>query len=483
MYDYLWTFPEILKAVDGYGPVTGGVYGIAIDSRETYPGFLFIALPGTETDGHDHVKAALAMGAAAALVSKPPRGVSRDDPRLIWTEDTYKGLLKLAAAARKRSSAKIIAVTGTAGKTGTKDVLADALGLKGPAHASVKSFNNHVGVPLSLARMPRESDFGVFEVGMNQPGDIAPLSKILKPDVALVTTVGGGHAGAFENEAAIAAEKGEIFAGTGANSFAVLGFDNPHFETLKAKAKAGGIKTVLTFSESSEGADAVILKEVLHERCSCLTAKVGDTVMTYKIGMPGRHWVMNSLGVLLATHAAGGDLGLAGLALANMKPQAGRGAIYMIEGPRGTFEVVDESYNANPLSMNAALEVFKGLKPSASGGRKIAVLSDMEELGKNSKAEHETLAPILKEAGVDLLYLKGAGMAALGAKISKDTKVFHLDGNAGIFKKLEQDLIKGDIVLVKGSRSGRLDEVVDQLLALNIEQEAEGWGRAAGGTG
>lgn len=480
MNEYLWTFPEILKAVEGAGPVTGGVFGIAIDSREAYPGDLFIALPGTNSDGHDFVKSAFARGVNAAVVSKTPKGVSEADPRLVKVDDTYKALLKLAAVARKRSAATIIAVTGTAGKTGTKDALAEALGMKAETHASIKSFNNHVGAPLSLARLPRDAAFGVFEVGMNKPGEISPLSKLIRPHVALVTTVGGGHAAAFKNEAAIAREKAAIFDGLEKDGVAVLNADNPHFAALKKFAKTKGA-AVKTFSAADHKADACLLQEALHARCSCLTARIGDTAITYKISVPGRHWVANSLGILLAVEAAGGDLGLAGLALANLKPQAGRGAVYQVEGPRGAFEVVDESYNANPLSMTAALETFAKFEPAGERGRKVAVLADMEELGDTAEKAHFGLADKIKAAGITVLYVKGPGMTALGGSLKGTCKVFTFKDNAGIFRKLEQDIAKGDVVMVKGSRAARLDEVVDQLLATAVETEASGWGRAAAG--
>ena len=476
----LWTYAEIFRALGEAQPGSwtqaGALYGIAIDSREASPGDLFIALKGAETDGHEFVMDAFKMGASAALVSKKPRDVKKDDPRLIWVKDTYKALLELAAAARKRTRAQIIAITGTAGKTGTKDVLYEALAMKAKTHTSVRSFNNHIGVPVSLARMPRDSVYGVFEVGMNAPGDIAPLSKLISPDIALITTVGKGHLAAFKNEKEIAKEKAAIFEGMPSGGVAILNRDNSHFALLQKKAQKQGIKKIRTFSESADKADAAILKSAHLHNCSCLTARVGEEMLTYKVAMPGKHWVMNSLGVLLATDALGADLGLAGLALASYEPQTGRGKVYEINAGRGVFHIVDESYNANPASLRAALDVFERMQPSRKEGRKIAILGDMAELGKTSKSEHTGLKSELKKAGVDLLYAKGPGMTALLKSVAPDVGGFEFSDNAGISKKLDQDIIKGDLILIKGSRAARLDEIVEDLKVMSESETAGGWG-------
>ena len=472
----LWTYADIIKATGGKGSGAGPVYGIAIDSREAAPGDLFIALAGAETDGHGFVKSAFDMGAAAALVSKPPKGVAKDDARLIWVTDTTAALDRLARAARKRSTARIIAITGTAGKTGVKDVLYETFVMKGKTHAPVRSFNNRVGVPLTLARMPRDTAFGVFEVGMSAPGETLPLAKLIRPDGALITTVGKGHMAAFETEADIAKEKAAVFEGVREDGFAILNFDNPHFELLKQLADKQGIKNILTFSTRSDAADAHLLKSVAHDRCSCISAAVGDTVVTYKVAMPGRHWIMNSLAVLLCAGALGGDLGLAGLALAGYSPQVGRGRVYDIEAARGRFQVVDESYNANPSSLRAALEVFSRMTPVGKRGRKIAVLGDMEELGPGVKEEHLALAEDIQNAGIDLLYVKGPGMEALLEALSPEISGFAFSDNPGICQKLEQDIVKGDLVLIKGSRTGRLDQVTDHLKSLAVPETVTGWG-------
>jgi UDP-N-acetylmuramoyl-tripeptide--D-alanyl-D-alanine ligase len=475
----LWRYDKILKATgarDAKGAGEGAVYGVSIDSREAAPGDLFIALSGETTDGHAFVDEAFKMGATLALVSRTPEGLARDDARLVWVRDTYQALVNLAKAARKRTPATIIAVTGTAGKTGSKDVLRKAFSMQGPAHAAVKSFNNHVGVPLSLARMPRDTQFGIFEVGMKAPGDIAHLSSLIRPHVALITTVGKAHLAAFQDEQDIALEKAAIFTGLEAGGSAVLNMDNGHFDLLKKQAKKYRVKNILAFSAVSSRADAYLLKSVEHADCSCLSAQVDSTTVTYKAAMPGRHWVINSLGILLAAKAAGGDLGLAGLALAGTTPRAGRGMVHEIQTGRGPIKVVDESYNANPSSLKAALEVFAKMKPAATRGRKIAILGDMEELGAGAIAEHINLAGDIRSAGVEVLYVRGAGMAALLKTLKPGISGFSFADNAGICRKLTQDLTKGDLFLVKGSRKAGLDEVVDHLRSLEILESSGGWG-------
>ncbi len=476
MIEYLWSFTEILKAVDGFGPVTGGVHGLSIDNRETYPGDLFIALEGQKTDGHRFVREALEAGAAAALVSKKPQGVDAKNPHLIWVKDTYEALLNLAAMARQRSGAKIIAVTGTAGKTGTKDAIAAALSMQGPTHASIKSFNNHVGVPLSLARMPRHAAFGVFEVGMNKPGEISPLSKLLRPHVALITTIGAGHLGAFTSEEEIAREKSAIFDGLSTSGTVVLNRDNAHYALLRNQAAGHGIKKVLDFSLDDPEATAIMLECHANGRSSQVASRIGSLRLDYKVSLPGSHWVTNSLAVLATVYAAGGDIGMAGHAMSGLTPQEGRGALYEVDTGTAIFRIIDESYNANPASMAATLEVFQNQKAEGAG-RKIAVLGDMEELGTRARDEHKNLVPLIRKADIGLVYLKGKNMASLKSALKRDMKVVCLKSNAGIFKSLSKDIAAGDLVLVKGSRAGAMDEIVDQLLALHQLNEDEfAWG-------
>lgn len=472
----LWTFSEIAKATGGRARKQGEVFGVAINSKEVCADDLFIALPGARHDGHDFAKEAFANGAAAALVSQTPKGLKGTDARLIRVADTMKGLVALARAARKRSHAKIIAVTGSAGKTGTRNAIYQALIGKDITHTSEKSFNNHVGVPLSLARLPREARFAVFEIGMNAPGEIAPLAKLVRPHVAIVTAIGRAHLAAFKTERDIAREKASIFEGLSGGGVAIINADTRHADILLRAAKTAGAKEVLTYSLKNRGADAVPVKLALKANCTCLTAKVGDSLLTFKVAMPGPHWVSNALGTLLAVKAAGGDLGLAGLALASLAPLPGRGALHDIAAEKGVFRVVDDSYNANPASFDASLEAFALMRPGTATGRRIGIFADMEELGSKSLTEHLALKKALTAAGLDILYVKGTGMEALLGALKGRVKGFAFSENQGLFQKLKQDLRNGDLVLVKGSRKARLDQVVENLLALRAARTVSGWG-------
>lgn len=494
----LWTYSEILRALRPGGIVTetpvpeternaasneavfgdknGGVFGISIDSREVFDGDLFVALPGAKTDGANFVRQAFANGATLTVVSKLPTGIKKGEPRLIRVPDTLEALRTLAKAARERTKAKVIAVTGSAGKTGVREAIYQALSLYRPTHTSERSFNNHVGVPLSLARLPREAEFAVFEIGMNAPGEIAPLARLIRPDGAVVTAIGSAHLGAFESEAAIAREKAAIFRGVKKGGFAVIPLDSPHYQILRTEAEKAGISRIYTYSIESRRADAAALKRVMHESCSCVSANVLDTGMTFKVATPGRHWVSNALATLAAVRAVGGDLGLAGVALASLAPQPGRGAVFTVETARGAFRVVDESYNANPASFRAALDVFAMMKPASRKGRKLGVFADMEELGESSRDQHLALAGAVKAAGLDTLYVRGKGMAALLNSLKPAVRGFVFSETQGIFRKLKQDLRRGDLVLVKGSRTARLDEVVESLRCLAEAKPITGWG-------
>jgi UDP-N-acetylmuramoyl-tripeptide--D-alanyl-D-alanine ligase len=472
----LWTFAEIAAATKGRARRDGEVFGVAVDSKEICHGDLFIALSGSTHDGHEFVREALGKGAVAALIAKTPKGMKGTDPRLIRVKNTMAGLRALAQAARKRTTARIIAVTGSAGKTGTKNAIYQALLGKGLTHTSERSFNNHVGVPLSLARLPREAKFAVLEIGMNAPGEIAPLAKLVKPQVALITAIGRAHVAAFKTERDIAREKASIFDGLAPGGVAIVNADAPFAAALLRAAKDAGAKEILTYSLKNKGADALPVKLAYAETCTCLTAKVADSLITFKIAMPGRHWVSNGLATLLAIKAVGGDLGLAGLALASLAPLPGRGTVHDITAEKGAFRVVDDSYNANPASFQAALETFAAMGPAAAAGRKIGVFADMEELGAQSRKDHLALKKTVVAAGLTCLYVKGPGMEALLDALKGRIKGFAFSENQGLFQKLKQDLRNGDLVLVKGSRRAGLDQVVDQLLALRTGRNVSGWG-------
>jgi UDP-N-acetylmuramoyl-tripeptide--D-alanyl-D-alanine ligase len=350
------------------------VNGVSIDSRTVAPGDLFVAIKGDRFDGHDFARAALEREAAVALIAKDKlEALGGTGPYLV-VADPLAALVKLGIAARNRSQAKIAAVTGSVGKTGTKEMLAAALRRSGETHASVASYNNHWGVPLTLARMPTSARYGVYEIGMNHAGEITPLSGFVRPNVAIITTVEPVHIEFFPNVEAIADAKAEIFAGVERGGTAVLNCDNAHFERLKRHADARGLR-IVTFG-AAEGADCRLIDVALHPTSSSVSASILGAPVTYKLGAPGRHIVQNSLAVLAAAALLDADLALAALALADVGAREGRGERFALPLPSGgVFVLIDESYNANPASMRAAIELL-GATPTV-GGRRIAVLGDM----------------------------------------------------------------------------------------------------------
>lgn len=460
----LWTADDIAAATDGRKLADFHVANVVFDSRQVQTGDLFVALKGASADGHDHVAGALARGAGGALVAQVPEGVSPDAP-LVVVEDTMVGLEDLARAARARVDAVAIGVTGSVGKTGTKEALKVALAPSGPTHASVGSFNNHVGVPLTLARMPAGTRFGVFEMGMNHAGELTPLSRLVRPHIAIVTTVEPAHMAFFSSVEAIADAKAEIFAGVPAGGAAVLNRDNRHFERLSTAARARGLH-VVAFG-TGEGCHVRLLDLVLKPEMTVVDAMVGSRPVTYKIGAPGRHWAMNSLAVMAAVELSGADLSLAALALADMAPPAGRGRRLTVSLPKGgSFTLVDESYNASPASMRAA---FANLALSTPGprGRRIAILGDMRELGENADELHAGLAPDLAASGVDIVHVCGPHMRAL-----YDALPEHLKGHYAIDSKtlascVSEGVRQADVVVVKGSLGSYMAVIIDTLLKLD----------------
>ncbi|MCH8862682.1 MAG: UDP-N-acetylmuramoyl-tripeptide--D-alanyl-D-alanine ligase [Proteobacteria bacterium] len=478
----LWTTREVALATSGKHMRDAEISGIAIDSREVAPGDLFFALAGAESDGHRFVGQALQAGAAAAVVSGVLGGVEANDPRLIWVDDSLVALNDLAGAARQRMAGMVIAVTGSAGKTGVKEALYNALSASATApalvHRSPRSFNNHVGVPVSLARMPADTEFGIFEIGMNAPGEIGPLSRLVRPDVAMITNVGPAHAAAFANEEAIADAKAEIFEGLTAAGTAILNLDNRHFQQLSRAAKDAGVGQILSFAADNMGADVRPLRLAALATCSCMTADIDGVSLTFKVGMPGDHWIINSLGVLAAVHAVGGDLSLAGMALSSMTGLAGRGEQFKVLTSRLAFTVIDESYNANPLSMKAAIGVLAGHWPATAQGRRVAVLGDMEELGEDTVVYHEALAKDLKRAGVHVLLTLGPAMKALARAVAGKIAIQTFDDIDQLMAALVRGLHPGDLILVKGSNALGLGQVVEGLRALDEREEMDSGGKS-----
>jgi UDP-N-acetylmuramoyl-tripeptide--D-alanyl-D-alanine ligase len=459
----LWNAVSVARATGGVANADFEISGVEIDSRDVVPGDLFFALKGEATDGHRFLDAAFANGAAAAVVDRPI-----DRPHVL-VKDTSSALELLARTARERTSGTIIGVTGSVGKTGVKEALFQSLdrSSRGAAHRSVKSYNNHVGVPLSLARMPARSRFGIFEMGMNHAGEIAALTRQVRPHVAVITTIAPAHIEMLGSEEAIADAKAEIFEGLQPGGTAIVPADSPYASRLRAKAQWCRAK-VITFGRSAN-ADVRLLDVVAASGGgSLVTADMGDRRVCYTISAPGDHWVMNSLGVMAAVRAAGGDLGAAGVALAEMEGLAGRGARMRIAVEGGEALLIDESYNANPASMRATLAQLG----NTDARRRIAVLGAMKELGAHAPGFHAALAGPLREANVDYAILVGDEMAALADELGKSPvpalgnkpAFAHCASVQEAVQALQQHGVeRGDAILVKGSNSVGLGALVRAL--------------------
>ena len=458
----LWTAGEAAAATGGRATGEWVASGVSIDSRSVKPGELFIALAGPKFDGHDFVADALARRAAAAVVARLPAGLAETAP-LLLVDDTMAALEALGRASRRRTAAQIIGVTGSVGKTGTKEALKRALERQGATFASAGSLNNQWGVPLSLARMPRETAWGIFEMGMNHPGEIDGLSRLVRPDVAVITTVEPAHLGFFASVEAIADAKAEIFAGMEARGAAVLNRDNAHFARLAAAARAQGITRILGFGSHAE-ATVRLIDSHLYATASAVTASVMGEIVDYCIAIPGQHWVMNSLAVLGAVKAAGGDVGAAAAAMSSLQPLDGRGRRHRIAIGEGEAELIDESYNASPASMRAALAVLGSMIPGR-GGRRIAVLGDMLELGDAAERLHAELAQPIIDAGIALVFTAGPTMRALYDALPKRLRGGHAASSAEMAEIVARRLRPGDVVTVKGSFGSRMVEVVRRLTA------------------
>ncbi len=471
----LWSADEIAaatggRASGGHGGGDWSVAGISIDSRTVLPGELFIALKGPNNDGHDHIEQALSRG-AACLVDHLPGRIPETAP-LIRVEDTMDALTALGRAARQRSGARIAAITGSVGKTGTKEALRVALEPDGLTHASVKSFNNHWGVPLSLARAPRNAVFEIYELGMNAPGEIAGLTKLVRPEIAVITTIAPAHLGHFPSIDAIAEAKAEIFQGLMPGGTAVLDRDNPYFRALKERAQSFDCGRVIGFGVASD-ADAKLLASRLQADGSDVRMALDGAEIRYRIGAPGRHWVKNSLAVVATAAAMGADPERAANALTDFKPPEGRGRRHRIARGGGVIEVIDESYNANPTSMRAAISLL-----DASEGRRVAALGDMLELGEDSPKLHAELADALAESKVDRVFTVGPAMRHLHAALPTYRRGVHVDRAGALAPILAAELAAGDTILVKGSLGSAMGQVVDALLA-----DGAGTGAAGGGRG
>jgi UDP-N-acetylmuramoyl-tripeptide--D-alanyl-D-alanine ligase len=457
----LWTAAEAAAATGGAASGDWIATGISIDSRTLMPGDLFVALSGPSHDGHDFTAAAFARGAAAAMVSCEVSGLP-GTAKLLQVGDTLAGLTALGAAARRRSNARIVGVTGSVGKTGTKEALRLAFAASGTVAASIGSLNNHWGVPLSLARMPREAEYGVFELGMNHSGEIAALSRLVRPHIAIVTTIAPAHVGHFRSIAAIADAKAEIFLGLEPGGTAILNRDNRYFTRLAAAATKAGAG-IVGFGAHS-GADARLVAFAPDEGGSTVTADLGGARMTYRLGVAGRHWAINSLAVLAAIVAAGAPLEPAAAALSGLQEPPGRGRRHDLAWQGGRLFLIDESYNASPAAVRAALDVLGAAQPAA-GGRRVAVLGDMLELGQRSTRLHRALASRLAAANVDRAFLVGSAMAALHDELPPAMRGGLWPCADAAIPTIIDFLRPGDVVTVKGSHAGGISRVVERLRA------------------
>lgn len=471
----LWTSQELEAVLNTEIKARWNSYGVSIDSRSLEKGDLFLALSGENFDGHAYVKTALDSGAAGAVVSKKVDGV--DPGKLVSVKDVKEALITLGKAGRARVDVPIIAVTGSVGKTGTKEALKAALSRYKKTHASVLSYNNDVGVPLSLARMPYDVEYGIFELGMNHSGEIEELVKLVRPDVSIITTVELAHSEFFENVEEIADAKAEIFTTMNGDGSAIINHDNPHYERLKLRAEQAGVKKIISFG-SNDDADVRVVRHYFHDTCSCVIADIMGRMMSYKVGMLGYHWVMNSMAVLAAVDAVGADLGLSGLGLAELTPLVGRGRrdrIYFDIATEASFLLIDESYNANPASMNAAINTL-GECENSDTGRKIAVLGDMAELGDQADEMHMGLAVKLYDAEVDRIFLVGQHMKKLADLVNNqypEIYVSYFNDKAALERALLSDLHNNDIIMVKGSNSSGMFDVVKKLKCLDINLDKQ----------
>ena len=453
----LYTVGEIIAATGGRAEgLTGdSVCSLSIDSREIAPEGLFIAIKGDRFDGHDFVVEALANGAVAALVSQEKADGLGD--RLIVVPDALAGLVDLARAARARSSARIVAVTGSAGKTTTKEAIRTVLARGGETHASIKSFNNHWGVPLMLARMAETANFGVFEIGMNHAGEITPLVQLVRPHVAVVTTVAAAHLEFFPSVEAIAAAKAEIFAGLEPGGVAVLNADHPYLAILLEAAREAGVGRVITYGFAPQ-ADWRIEAVEMGDSDTVARIRHGDDTTSLTLGLKGRHMVANAVAALIVGDLFGIERGAALEALEAFGAPEGRGLALRLGPPERPLLLIDESYNANSASMVAALDVF-GMQ-AAPGGKKVLVLGDMLELGSEAPTLHRALKQSVVEAGADLLFLVGPNMALLGETLGAAAVAGQGEGVDDIVQIVLDSLDYGDAIMVKGSNGVRLSALV-----------------------
>lgn len=468
----LWTSAAAAAATGGRveGPAWAAT-GVSIDTRTLAPGDLFVAL-ADRRDGHAFVAQALEKGAAAALVARRPTGVDPTAPLLV-VADVLQALGALGSAARARMAGQVVGITGSVGKTSTKEMLATALAPQGRTHAAEKSYNNHWGVPLTLARMPAETAFAVIEIGMNHPGEIAPLSRLARPHVGIVTSVAAVHLEAFANIFGIAREKASIFEGVEPGGTAIINRDIRTYPSVNRKAARLGL-TRLRFGWAGRP-EFALDRVALSDRGTVVRAKIRGRPMIFKLAASGKHFAMNALAVLAAVEAVGGDIAQAALALASWGPPPGRGARWQItlgeEGVDGRVLLIDESYNANPEAMGAAFEVLAATRPEdgigrVSKGRRVAFLADMLELGPTAPALHAGLAEHPALRAIDVVHTAGPLMQALHTALPRGKRGEWHPDTAALAKRAGRLLDAGDVAMAKGSLGSKVGVVVDAIKAM-----------------
>lgn len=460
----LWTGERLIGAMQAQvsGPVPAAVTGASIDTRTLQPGDAFFAIKGVR-DGHDFVEAALAKGAALAVIDEAHAPALDGKGPLAIVPDVLHAMEKAGTARRAELTAQVVAVTGSVGKTGTKEALRLVLSRQGETHAPVASYNNHWGVPLTLTRTPASVRYGVYEIGMNSPGEILPLARMVAPDVAIVTTVQPVHLAAFESVEGIAEEKAAIFAGLKAGGTAIINADIAQAGLLRSLAEKSPAGRIISFGESAD-ADVRLISCSLKPDVSTVDAIVLGKPVTYRLGSPGRHIVLNSLAVLAAVEALGADLALAALALGDLKPPVGRGARQILSAPSGPFTLIDESYNGNPASVRAAIENL-GRMPVSGRGRRLAVLGDMLELGPAGPELHKGLAGAITENGIDRVFACGPLMRGLYDVLPSAVRGAYAPQSSDLAPLVLDAIRTGDVVTVKGSLSSHMGVVVKAITA------------------
>lgn len=460
----LWTAKEAAAATGGHllGADDWQATGVSIDTRTLQPGDLFVALVGDNNDAHDYLRTAFEKGAVAALVSNAEKAYQTGGPCLL-VANTQTAMEALGQGARTRAAAaKRIAVTGSVGKTSVKEMLRHVFSAQGATHASVASYNNLWGVPLTLARMPTDTQFGIFEIGMNHAGEIIPLTKQVCPDVAIITTVAPVHLEFFDSVDGIADAKAEIFQGLADGGTAILNKDNDHFERLRTAAKAAFNGTILSFGEAHE-ADARLTEYTQTADEARVEANICGTPVRFTLHLTGRHQAVNAVAVLAAVAALGADINAAAASLGEVRPYSGRGEVLTASLADGTITVIDESYNANPVSMAAAIGALGQRDGTQGSSRKIAVLGDMLELGPTGPGLHAGLAADIEHANLDLVFLSGPLMANLWEKLPETRCGAYAQSSDQLVQPLLTALKAGDVVMVKGSLGSKMARIVKAL--------------------